>query len=297
VADGHGGAAEVTSQVLVRADAAQAPTARIASPTTTTTWAVGDRITLQAGAPDPGDAPSSYRWDLAVIHCSASPPFDCHTHPLQTIDGPTGSFYAPDHDYPSRLSVTLTVTDPDGEAGSTTVELLPRTATITVDTVPDGLRAYLGGVSVPEGQPQTVIAGSTQSFSVPAPQVLGGYTYRFVGWSDGAASTARTATMSVDRRFVAHFNGRPVATVTARPVRGTRPVRVRLSAARSVDPEGLPLTYGWDLDRDGRFDDARGVRITRVFTSRSPRRVAVRVVDSLGAGSIASVAVRPRHRT
>ena len=173
VEDGHGAIDEETVTIDVRADANQAPTAHIDAPTSTTTWAVGDTVTLQGGGADPEGGALEHRWDLGVVHCSATPPFDCHTHPLETRSGATASFSAPDHDYPSRLSVTLTVTDAGGLSDTETLEILPRTRTLTVDTVPDGLQAFVGGSAVPEGQPQMVIERSTQTFSVPSPQVMG----------------------------------------------------------------------------------------------------------------------------
>ena len=42
---------------------------------------------------------------------------DCHTHALQTWAGTaTGSFVAPDHEYPSYLELELTATDASGLA-------------------------------------------------------------------------------------------------------------------------------------------------------------------------------------
>ena len=44
-------------------------------------------------------------------HC----PSNCHTHPIQTFPNvASGSFNAPDHEYPSHLELRLTATDSDG---------------------------------------------------------------------------------------------------------------------------------------------------------------------------------------
>ena len=292
VEDGHGGSDEETVSIDVRADANQAPTARIDAPTATTTWAVGDTVALQGGGVDPEGGALEHRWDLGVVHCSATPPFDCHTHPLETRSGATASFSAPDHDYPSRLSVTLTVTDAGGLSDTETLEILPRTRSLTVDTVPDGLQAFVGGMAVPEGQPQTVIERSTQTFSVPSPQVLGEHTYQLVGWTDGVTSPNRTTTVTVDQAFTARFNGLPQARLTAAtPTTGKAPLPVQLSAAGSVDPEGAALAYAWDLDGDGQLDDATAATVSRTYTTKGTTRVTVRVTDSFGATSTASVTI------
>ena len=291
VEDGHGGSDEETVSIDVRADANQAPTARIDAPTSTTTWAVGDTVALQGGGVDPEGGALEHRWDLGVVHCSATPPFDCHTHPLETRSGATASFSAPDHDYPSRLSVTLTVTDAGGLSDTETLEILPRTRSLTVDTVPDGPQAFVGGMAVPEGQPQTVIERSTQTFSVPSPQVLGEHTYQLVGWTDGVTSPNRTTTVTVDQSFTAQFNGLPQARVTATPTTGKAPLPVQLSAAGSTDPEGAALAYAWDLDGDGQLDDATGATVSHTFATKGMKLVTVRVTDSFGATSTASVTV------
>ena len=60
------------------------------------------------------DLPASgLSWKLDLRHCSDAT--TCHTHPLQTYPGvSSGSFRAPDHEYPSYLNLTLTATDSSG---------------------------------------------------------------------------------------------------------------------------------------------------------------------------------------
>ena len=48
-----------------------------------------------------------------MMHC---PGGDCHAHVIQELNGTrTGSFNAPDHEYPSHLRFTVTVTDSGGD--------------------------------------------------------------------------------------------------------------------------------------------------------------------------------------
>ena len=63
-------------------------------------------------------------------HCPVNPN-DCHTHTVQTFSGlSSGSFAAPDHEYPSWLELILTATDSGGLTGTTSVRLDPKTVTL-----------------------------------------------------------------------------------------------------------------------------------------------------------------------
>lgn len=60
-----------------------------------------------------------------------------------------------------------------------------------------------------------------------------------------------------------------------------------LSASGSTDPQGQSLTYEWDLDNDGAFDDASGVSATFADVGRDgSKTVRVKVTDSAGAYDI-----------
>ena len=59
-----------------------------------------------------------------------------------------------------------------------------------------------------------------------------------------------------------------------------------LSASGSSDPDGDALTYEWDLDNDGEFDDATGVNVSFTLVGDDAvRTVRVRVTDTFGSSA------------
>ena len=61
----------------------------------------------------------------------------CHTHPLQSFGGvASGSFPAPDHEFPSYLEIELTARDADGLTGTAKRRLDPETVQLTLASGP-----------------------------------------------------------------------------------------------------------------------------------------------------------------
>ena len=63
-------------------------------------------------------------WTLIMHHCVTID--DCHEHLIGSYVGvASGTFAAPDHDYPSYLELQLSATDADGLSKTTSVRLDP----------------------------------------------------------------------------------------------------------------------------------------------------------------------------
>jgi glucose/arabinose dehydrogenase len=166
-----------------------APTATITSPAPGTTWKVGDLIEFAGGATDAQDGPlpaSALSWSLILHHC----PSNCHTHPLQSFDGVAGgSFTTPDHEYPAYLELRLTATDSGGLTDTKSIQLDPKTVTVTLNSSPGGFALVLNGSQAATPFTRTVIQGSQNSISAPSPQTKAKKSWGFKSWSDGGAQT------------------------------------------------------------------------------------------------------------
>jgi glucose/arabinose dehydrogenase len=181
------------------------PTATITAPPAGTTWKVGDLISFSGSATDPQDGPlppSALSWTLVQEHC----PSNCHEHVVQTWTGvASGSFNAPDHEYPSYLELRLTATDSGGLTSTVSRQLDPRTVTLTFQTNPGGLRLAVNSTEGTATFTRTVIVGSRNTISAVSPQTKGKQTYLFSSWSDGGAQTHAITAPPAAATYTARF--------------------------------------------------------------------------------------------
>jgi glucose/arabinose dehydrogenase/PKD repeat protein len=190
VTDGQG-SSDTLDQALTISAGNTTPTATIDTPLPTTTWKVGDTINFSGSAADQQDGSlgaSKLTWSLIMHHCSS--PDSCHEHRVQDFTGvASGSFVAPDHEYPSYLELRLTATDSGGLTDSRSVRLDPKTVDLTFGSEPAGLQLTVGSSSGTTPFTRRVIVGSKNSVSAPSPQTLGGSGYEFASWSEGGAQS------------------------------------------------------------------------------------------------------------
>jgi glucose/arabinose dehydrogenase len=190
------------------------PTATLLAPASSLTWEVDEPIAFAATGSDAEDGslpPSAFKWRLYVHHC----PSNCHVHQIETKTGLSeGFFVAPDHEYPSWLEIELTVTDSDGLTDTESVNVLPETVSVRLQSLPaPGFDLAFDGGSVTTPDTEKVIKGSNNTVAAPG-QTLGGVPYAFGAWSDGGAAS-HNFTADSDVTLTALFGTPPPPTIAA----------------------------------------------------------------------------------
>ena len=246
----------------------------LAAPSAAVTWAVGDTISFSGSARNSAGATlpaSALRWSLSLRHCSRDDANVCHTHAIQDYVGvASGHFVAPDHEYPSHLLLSLTATDGAGLSTTETMRLNPRTANVTLASVPPGLQLSFASETLATPFTRTVIARSVTSVSAPSPQVLGVAGYLWGAWSDGLGQThAVTAPASGSTTFTATYAGTAASHAA---LGGTDRVGPHVSNAPPgtgevfrviADRTGVARSVRLYLDRDQRGERARAGALRR----------------------------------
>jgi hypothetical protein len=172
----------------------------------------------------------------------------------------------------------VTVHDSSGVAATDSVEILPRTTTLTLQTNVGGATVAADALSQPAPLSKTVIVGSNHVVTAPLQQ-LGGTVYDFDKWSNLKAqthtlkvstATTLTATLSArDMRAVDSLvnEGSPGNTVTA-----SIPVRLNKKASR-------PVSVEWATENgtanSGDFTAASGALVFPVGTTQQIVHVSV----------------------
>ncbi|MGW4465287.1 PQQ-dependent sugar dehydrogenase [Micromonospora sp. NPDC004704] len=231
-----------------------APTAVLDSPTAGTTWKVGDTLSFAGHATDPqqGSVPAAgLRWRLRMEHCESVG--NCHTHQLQEWTGVTsGSFVAPDHEYPSYLELELTATDADGLSSTVVRRLDPQTVDLTFASNPAGLQLSVGPTAGTTPFTRTVIVGSTNTVSAPSPQSANSQTHTFASWSDGGAATHVITAPAGAATYTAAYTstegcadsfGYTCATTTTRPFEPADDTVLALTGDEGVAQVSLPFGF------------------------------------------------------
>ena len=92
-------------------------------------------------------------------------------------------------------------------------------------------------------------------------------------------------------KYTAGANQPPVAVATANPTSGDIGMTVSFDGSGSSDPNGDPLTYAWDLDGDGGFDDSTAAKPTWTYNAAGSYRVSLRVSDGRGGTATDAITI------
>jgi hypothetical protein len=201
------GASSLSAPITITVGAGNTPpTPVIDTPSSSLTWAVGDTINFSGHATDTQDGTipaSGLSWKIILHHCTTG----CHDHTVQQVSGlASGSFAAPDHDYPSYLEVQLTATDSGGLSTTTSVNnILPKTVNLTFQSNPGGLQLTAGPTTAKASFTITAIQNATLQLIATSPQKKGPQTYVFVSWSDGGAQAHTIRAPSTATTYTATF--------------------------------------------------------------------------------------------
>lgn len=181
-------------------------------------FVAGQAVTFSGSGTDPEDGslgPAAFTWRVDYISSIAggSPvirPF------VPEFSGAAGGTFTPSTTGPYTLTdvayrVTLTVRDSGGLTHTTSADVFPNTATITVTTDPAGLRVTVDGQPFTAPHTFDSVVGFERPIGVVPAQTRAETTYGFTSWSDGGAATHTIATPAADTTYTATFN--PVAVV------------------------------------------------------------------------------------
>lgn len=185
--DGPGTPSVTTTPSIAPAN--QAPTASILTPASGSLYNSGTTINFSGSGTDPEDGTlpgNSFTWLVERHHNDGT----AHTHPvLGPVNGTSGSFNAPSADEKSVnvfYRINLTVTDSKGQSSvKVSRDILPRTVSLTLNTVPAGGQLFLDGVGITTPHTFGSVVGLVREIGAPDTRMINSQTYNFSSWSDG----------------------------------------------------------------------------------------------------------------
>lgn len=243
----------------------EAPVPVLLLPASGTTFRVGEVVAFSGTATDAEDGvvpPTSLQWQVSVRHC---PGGVCHTHPLTSAAGATGSIVVPEHGADSYLVVTLTASDSGGRAASVSIDLHPRLVTVTLLSEPPGVQVVFGETRALTPAIFQAVVGSHMTVATLSPQ----QSLSFTGWASGAAQ--QHALLVGDANSVDTARFAPSAGVSyvsdlawTLSDNGAGPVERDRSHGDAAGGDGSPLTV-------------RGVTYAKGLGVRAPADLRVRL--------------------
>jgi hypothetical protein len=262
--------------------------------------------TFSASASDPDSDITGYEWDFE--YCGTA-----------TCFSPDANEQTVQHSYSTAGLRNVAVRVTDGMTNDTTNDQVIQVQPVNVTPAnqPPTAQVSCSPAEINQGDPVTCNSSSSldddggiisyewrvdgrafsqagPTFSPPSNLLTPGshtITVRVTD-TDGATATASDS-VSVN----AKPNAPPQAGFGVAPETAYVGDTVTLSSS-SHDPDGAgdPLSFAWDLDNDGQFDDASAATVSKRFGSAGTYPLKLRVTDSKGATSTATGKVTVQSR-
>lgn len=182
------GSATTTASEIIQVGNS-APVAKILKPMSSFAWRVGSEIVFTGQATDKEDSAflaSTMKWLVVMNHCTKE---GCHAHIIKEIQGASGAFIAPDHDYPCTIELRFTVTDSGGLSHTATSILSPTITQAKIDSVPSGLKITVGAQELDTPLTLTAVEGSRVTINAASPQFFQTQNYLFSAWSNNGSQS------------------------------------------------------------------------------------------------------------
>ncbi|MGC4032808.1 MAG: PQQ-dependent sugar dehydrogenase [Tepidisphaeraceae bacterium] len=238
---------ELVPQRQLYPTAGSAPVPTINTPASSLQWKVGDAIAFSGNATDAEDGTlpaSALTWTVVLFHGNLIDPDNAHEHVLQTFTGvSSGSFIAPDHEYPSWLELRLTATDSNGKTTTVSRRLDPLATSVTLNSNVPGVTLTLNDGSGVSTVTAGAIVGSSVSISADPQIVVGGKTLLFTGWSDGG-DRSHTISAPAAATTLTAFYAEALAQPTDLEAVALSPTQVQLSWT-----DNAPAETGYVIQR------------------------------------------------
>ncbi|MCP4544681.1 MAG: DUF11 domain-containing protein, partial [Chloroflexi bacterium] len=210
---------------------------------------------------DPGETLNYYTW------------FDDSTHTItvQVSDGDGGIVT-------DTTAITVLNVAPNVDAGSD--QIVDEAQTVSFDGTFDDPGADTHDILWTFGDRVSVVGelAPTHTYTEPA-----NFVATLTITDDDGGVGVGTITVTVK-------NLRPNADIGG-PYNGTAGVSVALNASASSDPGGGDLTYAWDLDDNGEYNDTTGPIVDHTWTVSDVHTIAVQVTDAQGLTETATTTV------
>ena len=183
-----------------------APRVSISSPSDAGNFSGNSIVSFSGGATDTEEGtldPSRLTWTIIYQTDSVLRPFATRTGISSgTFTIPTRTPFAGTN---VRYIITLRARDEQGAVRSTSVSLLPRISTITLQTVPRNGTVFFDGTPYQDGTRIDVVSGYQRDLSVPRIRTASGIPLNFVRWNIGGARSQTINAPIQSRTFTATF--------------------------------------------------------------------------------------------